>query len=64
MMMRSVLSGLSAGRLCEYLLVPLAHLVPVLGPGLVAALAGAPVLQPEVIVLRVQASHNTLAKTP
>ena len=63
MMMRSVLSGPSAGRLCEDLLVPLPPLVPVLTPGLVAALAGAPVLQPEVIILGVQASHNTLAKT-
>ena len=62
MMMRSVLV-ISAGRLCEDLLVPLPPLVPVLGPGLVAALTGAPVLQPEVIILGVQASHNTLAKT-
>ena len=60
---RHILRSVIAGRVSEDL-VPLPPLhVPLLAPGLVAALAGAPVLRPPVIILGVQASHNTLAKT-
>ena len=60
---RHILRSVIAGRVSEDL-VPLPPLhVPLLAPCLVAALAGAPVLRPPVILLGVQASHNTLAKT-